>query len=141
MTFFKILQENKVVNVGCVFLKWNSARKKMYICDVDEGQFVQTYDETKIYRDSWMKPAPEDAGERESAKVVVISKEEFDELLELLSDGEEIEVEEPVVPVPVVHDPPIEIPEEKQMTISEMRQKILEQQKQIDILLEAYQSK
>ena len=141
MTYFKILQENKVVNVGCVFLKWNSARKKLYICDVDEGQFVQTYDESEIYKDSWMKPAPKEAGEHKNAKVVIISKEEFDELLELLSDGEDIEVEQPEIPVHVVHEAPQEEPEEKPMTISEMRQKIIEQQKQIDALLEAYQSK
>ena len=139
MTFFKIIQNEKVVNIGCVFLKWNEKRKKLYVCDVDDAQFVQTFDESNIYTASWLNPPPKEAGEFESAEVVVIDEAEFDELRELLSEGEEIVVEQPaeqyVMPVT-----PAEQPEEKPMTIAEMREIIIKQQEQIETLLKMFQN-
>lgn len=134
MTYFKIVKNNKVIDVGCVFLKWNNEKKKMYICDVDDAQFVQTYDESKIYKASWLNPAPKEAGSFKSAKVVVIDETEFNDLNELLGEGEVVseQVEEEQRQEPQKHD---EIPEEKPMTIAEMREKIIEQQKQIESLL------
>ena len=138
MTFFKIIKDEEVIDIGCVFLKWNDARKKMYICDVNEAQFVQTFDETKIYKASWLNPAPKKAGKYETVTVEVIDETEFDELKELLSEGQPIFIDEPVIEVQ--HHEEVEIPEEKPMTIAEMRQLILEQQKQIETLLKKFQT-
>ena len=139
MTFCKMLKNDKVVNIGCVFLKWNIKRHRMNVCSVDEGQFVQSYDEKTIYKDSWLKPAPEEAKNFEEAKIVVIDQIEFDDLKELLNEGEEVLVEKPEpLPSPqVLTEEPVE---EKPMSIAEMRQIIAEQQKQIDLLLEKFNS-
>lgn len=138
MTFFKIIQDSKVINVGCTFLKWNNARQKLYICDVDDAQFAQALDEDKIYRADWLNPAPEEAGKFETADVVVIDEVEFDELKELLSEGEDVP-EEFIEEKPLIEVRHYETDEEKPMSIAEMREKILEQQKQIEALLEKLQ--
>ena len=139
MTFFKIIKDNEVINIGCVFLKWNDSRKKMYICDVNEAQFVQTLDESNIYKASWLKSAPRKAGKYETVTVEIITEAEFNELKELLNEGESIPVEEPVVPEEH-HEEPVEEPEEKPMTIAEMREMIRVQQKQIEALMEMLQT-
>ena len=133
MTYCKMVIDNKVVNIGHVFLKWNSDRHKMYICDVDEGQFVQSRDEAHIYHDKWLKIAPAEAGEQEEANIIVITEQEYMDLLELLNSDEEVlnEIIEQEYPEPELEQPQEETP----MTIAEMREKILEQEKQIELLL------
>ena len=132
MTYFKVIKRKKVISVGCVFLKWNETKNKFYVCDTDEGQFVQSYDELHIYHDKWMKPAPVEAGKHEEATVEVISQQEYEDILETLKEGEVIEEVELVVPEQ--HETPPE--EEKPMTIAEMREIILKQQDQINTLIE-----
>ena len=135
MTYFKIIKNDNVVSVGTVFLKWNSKKNRMFACDVNEGQFVQTYDEEKIYTAYWLKQAPEDAPKYEEAEVVAIDKVEFDDLKELLTEGEEVPVEQEPEYTPTVHDND-EAEEEKPLTIAEMRLLIINQQKQIEDLLQ-----
>lgn len=134
MTYFKITKDENVISVGCVFLKWNTKRHKFNVCDVNEGQFVQTYDEKGIYKASWLKPAPKEAGEYETVKVTVIDEVEYDTVKTLIDEGEEIEevVTEPIVELIEQQEPA----QEKPLTIAQMRELIAEQQKQIDMLLE-----
>jgi len=134
MTFFKVIQDNKIVTVGCVFLKWNQDNKALFVCDVDEGQFVQSYDELHIYHDSWLKPAPRKAGKHEEAKIVIITQQEYEDLLAELDEGE-ILIETPSIPEPEeeMPEPP---EEEKPMSIAEMREIISRQQEQINSLLD-----
>ena len=142
MTYFKILIDDKVVSVGNVFLKWNPKRHKLHVCDVDEGQFVQTYDEKNIYKASWLKQAPKDAKNFDTAKVVVVDEIEYNDILTSLQEGEPI-VEETVEPkreeYVVEHEPEPE--QEKPMTIAEMRKLVLEQQEQINMLIAKLETK
>jgi hypothetical protein len=134
MTFFKVIQNNKVVSVGTVFLEWNAKKHRMFVSDVDEGQFVQAFDESQVYRDTWMKPIPQGVGPYVLATVIIINEQEYLDLKELLEEKEEI-INTPVVQqveTPVVQQIP---EEEKPMTIAEMRELILSQQKQIDALM------
>ena len=139
MTYFKIIKKDKVINVGCVFLKWNENKNKMNICEVDDAQFVQTYDESAIYKAGWLNPAPKKAGKFETVQVVVIDETEFNDLLELLSEGEQISVEEEEHEEYQPRQTETEEPEEKPLTIAEMREMIIEQQKQIEALIEKLQ--
>ena len=134
MTYFKVIQDDKVISVGCVFLKWNTKRHRLFICDVDEGQFVETFDEKYIFKDIWMKPAPEEADPYPYAKVVIIDLLEYEDLLALLQEGETVTLETvPEVARPVVQT---EVQEEKPMSIAEMREILLMQQQQINSLME-----
>lgn len=135
MIYCKMVIDNKVVNVGCVFLKWNMEYHRMFVCDENEGQFVQSHDSIHTYHDKWLKKAPAEAGEHEEAKISVITKEEYYDLLEMLKEDEEIVNE--IVSQDYAEPEELEQPkEESPMTIAEMREKILEQQKQIELLLE-----
>ena len=131
MTFFKIVQNNQVTDAGFVFLQWNEVHHEFNICDVDHGQFVQNYKQTKIYSASWLKPAPQEAGSYERAEVVVITEQEYFDLIAQLDEGEEII--EPEEPMPDVHPAP-EPEEEIPMTLAEMRETIKSQAEQITFL-------
>ena len=136
MTFFKVIRNEEVISVGCVFLNWNETKHRLLVCDVDKGQFVQSFDEKYIFRDTWMKPAPTEAGEYPLAKIVIIDEREYEDLKELLEQGELIAVEKPAEINPQ-SGPQIEEPEEeKPITISEMRELIIKQQEQIKALME-----
>ena len=133
MTFFKVIQEKTVVSVGCVFLKWNIKKNALFVCDVDKGEFVQSYDEKHIYHDDWLKSAPKEAGKHEEAEIVIITQQEYEDLLAILDEGEV------VIETPPIEEPQEEMPEapveEKPMSISEMRETIAHQQEQIDMLI------
>lgn len=138
MTFYKIIQNGTVIDVGSAFLKWSTDYHRMLICDVNQGQFVCSIDGERKYRDQWMRPCASEATGYENAEVVVIEEGEFRELLKLLSEGdvtantqqiEEENVEQ--IPEPTKS----EQPEETILTIGEMRKLLLAQQKQIDELL------
>ena len=130
--YFKMIVDNTIVDVGYTFLKWSIEKKRMFACDPNEGQFVQSYKETHIYKDSWMKPSPEVEGVI-NAEVVSISEIEYLDIKAMLEEGEEIVVEQP----PVVEQPAVQEPEQnKPLSIAEMRALIVEQQKQINELME-----
>ena len=79
---------------------------------------------------------PDGAPAYETAKIVVIDETEYDEIRALLDDGEEVPVDPaPPEPEPVGPDDPVE-PDERPMTVAEMREKITEQQGSIDMLIE-----
>lgn len=133
MTYYKIIQNNQIVDAGFVFLKWNERRHRFNLCDENEAQFVQAYDQSKVFRDEWLKPIYEADVKFESAQVVIIDKNEYDEIRFSL-DGDEIL---PVLPdvqeeqVVIEHEKPAE---ETPMSISDMRRIIQEQQEQIQTL-------
>lgn len=133
MTFCKVIIDGNIVSVGCAFLKWNEKRHKFSICDSDEGQFLQSIDESEVFRAPWMKPFPSDAEGYVEADVNVISQQEFEDLKFLLSEGEEVKEEEQP---PVEEHIDRELPEEeKPLSLAEMRAIILQQQEQIERLM------
>lgn len=134
MTYYKIIQNELIVGVGCAFLKWNVTKHDFRICDVNQGQFVQSIVDSTIYRDNWLKAFPQEATGFEMAKVVVINQEEFEELQEFLISGETVEEPEPVEEEEVIPEAP---PEQHVLTIAEMRELILSQQEEINNLKQA----
>ncbi len=85
MIFFKIIQNNEVTNVGFTFLKWNSVKNKMYVCNIDEAQFVQSSFNEKIYRDSWLKRIPPGVNRYEDALIQEVSEQEYNDLYKELN--------------------------------------------------------
>jgi len=137
MTFFKILKDNEVIDVGFVFLKWNKKYQKLFVCDVDDGQFIQSYDEKNVYYASWMKPHPEEAGLYPASEVVEITQGEYEDIKLLLSEGETVS-QELVEPEPALESPELHQEEavEKPLSIAEMREIIAKQQEQINVLMQ-----
>ena len=140
MQYFKVIQNEEVVNIGCAFLKWNTKRKKLFICDVNEAQFLQSLDEQKLYNDGWLREPPKKGVEYENAKIVAINETEFNDIQAALSEGEQITVEQPQEEYPQTPREYVEEQEEKPMTIAEMREMIRIQQKQIEALMDKLQN-
>lgn len=139
MIFYKVIQNETVVDAGSNFLKWNNKYHQLFSCDVNQAQFAQSYNEKKIYYDDWLIPTPNGLVQYERATITVIDQAEYDEIVALLDDGEQIPVpaEEPeIAPILTANNV---VPEETPMSVSEMRQKILEQQEQIDLLTQQVQ--
>ncbi len=137
MTYYKIVQDGTVIDAGFVFLKWNEKHHCMFCCDVNEAQFIQSYDQAAVYQVEWLNAAPASAGQFDTVDAVVISETEFDEIRALLDDGETV-IDEPEQPIEQPPDEPeqqgSEEPAERPMTVAEMRQVISEQQEQIAML-------
>ena len=95
MTYYKIIINSEVVSVNIVFVRWDDKHRCMMYCDIDDAQFVQKHDGTALYHANWLKSYPARAGQYEEAEVVVINKEEYDELLALIIDGDPIPQPEP----------------------------------------------
>lgn len=135
MTYYKVIQDDRIVDAGFVFLKLNERRRRLNLCDEDEAQFVQAHDQSKVYRDEWLKPIPETYTSFEAAQVVVIDKNEYDEIRALLDGDEVVPVLPEIVEEEIVEEP--EKPaEEAQMSIADMRRLIQEQQEQLAQLTE-----
>ena len=135
MAYYKIILDDNVIDVGCAFLKWNTKRKKLNYCSIDEGQFIQGYKTGTVYTTSWLKPAPQGADSYNAIEAIIIDETEFNDIKEMLDEGETVVVETPVVPETPVERPVVQ-EEEKPMSIAEMRETIIHQQEQIEMLLE-----
>ena len=131
MTFFKVIKNDTVIDAGCAFLKWNDKKNRYFVCAVEEAEFALSYKEQNIYRDDWMKVASNKATGFVNAKVEIIEEQEYEDLLDLLSENEVIVIEKPVVNVPKTHEV---VPEEKPLSLNELRELVKEQQKQIEYL-------
>ena len=134
MIYFKVLQNKTVIDAGHSFLTWNERYHDFFYCETDSAQFVQSSRNEKIYRDAWLKPFPSEATGYELAEVVVIDETEYNDVVALLDEGEPVPQEEE--PEEIVPEVIPEEEEERPMTISEMRQTILNQQEQIQMLTE-----
>ena len=120
MRYYKILNNGMVVDANFVFLKWaqNGAGVPfLTTCDIEEAQYIQSYDQKEIYRVRWLNPV-DDGGMFPTVEAVLIDEEEYNEIREQLDDGEPI-------PDPDPEPDPDPNPEEV-MTVEIMRRKIIE---------------
>lgn len=124
-----------VVDAGATWLTWNAKHRCLMMCGPDAASYVQGRDQKTIYTADWMLPAKHGWPTAAEVTVTVIDAVEYDEILAMLNDGEEIpDIPEPEPPQPDPDEPEEPEPEERPMTIAEMRQFIADQQEQINML-------
>lgn len=92
MTFYKIIKDNKVIDVNNKFFKFLKKRLIPISCDSNDAEVVISSDGNKYYTADWMKPAPAQLNV-ELVKVFIISEEEYNSLKEQLQLNETIVVE------------------------------------------------
>jgi hypothetical protein len=128
MTFYKIVQDDVVVEASPALLIWDSKQRILLSCDIDHAQFVQSRDGLVLYHAVWMKSVSNFDGEYEMAEITAIDRDEYDEIIALLDDGTTVPSDPVVDEEPEPEPEPVEevVEEEKPMTISEMRAKIKE---------------
>lgn len=141
MKFFKIVVNNKIIDIACSTgcMRWSVKGRRFLCCDENHMQYLQSsLDEERIYHADWMwRPESDDGVNCVNVDVIEIEEGEYHELEELLTKGEELDVPamEAELVLPVLEEP---IPEaEKPPTIMQMREMIEEQQKQIQALMDS----
>ena len=134
MRYYKIIQDGAVIGAGTMFLKWQPSQRFFYCDFEDDAQTVQDVITEAIYHPEWLRRPPQGATGFAEAEVVLISATEYDEIIALLSDGEEILVEPEPELEPEPTPEPEPDPEDRPMTVREMREKIAEQERHIAAL-------
>ncbi len=128
MNFYKIIIAGKVVDVNCIYLKWQQKHGILIGCDPSEAQFIQSSDQSEVYRAKWLNPAPPEAGIFDTVEAVEISEEEYIALREKLGNGEDVAEPEPQQEEPAPEEASSEdVPVETVMSAAEMRRIVAEQ--------------
>ena len=117
MKYYKIINENAFVGVGTTIdlRRFQQKHQILLSCDESMAQYIQF--EENLYRDSWMVPESTDKVQCETANVIEIDNEEYDNLLLAVKTNQEIKVIQE--PEPIVEEPSID--EQEQITIDYIR--------------------
>lgn len=127
MTCYKMIIDGKVVAVGDHPMKWSPLRHFLVGCSINDAEAIISAVDDQCYTDDWLRKPT--AWTPVLAEIKAIDEQEFDELMALLDDGEEItEAVELVQPEETAVDDTEqpETPAEHIMTVAEMRSKITE---------------
>lgn len=128
MNYYKVISNGIVIDANFVFLKWQKKNKVMLGCDISEANFIQSSDQSKVWRVAWLNPVDGEAGTYETVEAVEISQDEYLSIREALDEGTEVVEPDPVEPEPDDtgnEEKPTE-PEETVMSVAEMRRKIVD---------------
>ena len=121
MTFYKIIKDNKVIDVNNKFFKFLKKRLIPISCDSNDAEVVISSDGNKYYTADWMKPAPAQLNV-ELVKVFIISAEEYNSLKEQLQLNETIVVEPVKEEVVVATNEVVEQPKEEIQKVINIRE-------------------
>lgn len=128
MNYYKVISNGIVIDANFVFLKWQKKNRILLGCDISEANFIQSSDQSKVWRVDWLNPVDEEAGTYETVEAIEIAEDEYLSIRAALDEGTEVIEPEPapVEPEPgTVDEEPTE-PEETVMSVAEMRRKIVE---------------
>lgn len=127
MKYFKIIKENKVIEVSTLLIRIDQNHNLPFSCEIDKAQFVQSRNGETLYHDSWLRSVRNINFSYQDATIIEIDQNEYEELEALLGDYETVDVElRPDTEVIEEQNFSTENIEEKPMSISEMRTKIEE---------------
>ena len=128
--YYKIIKDGAVID-AVTGSPWVCKGKhgRPVRCDPRQATGVLSSDSTLIYHIDGAAPL----GDYPDVIVADIGWQEYDELRALLDDGEEVTAPKPelVIPVPEPEPTPEQPEAEKTMSVQEMREKIMEQEKQL----------
>ena len=143
MKYYKVISNGLVIDANYVWLKWQTKHRILLGCEPHEANYIQSSDQTHVWRVQWLNPVPADAPTFETVEAVEISEEEYLEIRKQLDDGFEVVVPEEIPEEEIPEDTTIEAPSVEVMTPEEMRRKIVyhesalvEQAKTNDVLTE-----
>lgn len=136
--YCKIIIDNKIVDVCSSYLRWISSKKCTTYCDAASAHYVESSDGTTLYRNNGLAPLFDGEMEYIEAEIVEITEEEYNQLREELNKDnvESIPIEEEIIQ----ETSEIPEPEPEVMSISAMRQKIIELTELIEKLTQKTES-
>ena len=123
MTYFKVIENQAAVDAGCMWLQWNTRHNLLMACETREAHYAQSYDGQTVYRIGWLNPLPDGAPVFPVVEARIIDRQEYEDLIAVLPDGET--VPEPPEPEPEPEPQPEPEPDpERPMSVQEMREAI-----------------
>lgn len=124
MRYFKVIKNNEFIGIltSDGFRKYQVKHRILLACTENDGQYV--YCEENLYRDNWLAPLNNSVISYTLADITEITKEEYDELYEIIHGGGEIDPEPEPEPEPTPEPEPepadITVEYAKKMKIAEM---------------------
>jgi len=128
VNYYKVISNGVVIDANFVFLKWQKKNRVLLGCDISEANFIQSSDQSVVWRVAWLNPVDEAAGTYETVEAVEITHDEYLSIRAMLDEGTEVVEPDPVEPEPddtEQEEEPTE-PEETVMSVAEMRRKIVD---------------
>ena len=112
MKYFKLIKD-RVTFIGIAttddFRKFQIKHSILLACKEDDAQYINC--DNNLYRDTWLAPLNNNIITYETSEIIEITKEEYDELYEMIERDEEI------TPEPEPQPEPIPDPEEEDITV------------------------
>ena len=101
MTYYKIIENEKIIDVNNEFFRFQKTHLNAVKCAPEVAQAVRSSDGEVFYTDSWLKPLPKGVLIKK-AEVMLILEEEYNSLKEQLA------VSEVIVPTPIENESVVE---------------------------------
>lgn len=139
MTYYKIIRDGQAVDAGFTFLKWDERHKCLMGCEPSDAELVKGRADDAVYHIGWLNAVPAAAGAYETVEAAMIDETEYEDLCAALDDGETVPEPDPIETpeeAPAPEETTDDEPEEKPMTVGEMRRRIAEQEEMIAMLTE-----
>ena len=100
MTYYKLIKDGCLVGVGTSYdlRKYQLKHNILLTSDDQSAQYIQVND--VLYRDDWFSPTTTDQQSYISAKIIVISADEYNTLFDAIQTGDDIKIseDEPSIP-------------------------------------------
>ena len=125
MKYYKVISNGAIIDANYTWLKWQTKHHILLGCEPHEANYIQSSDQSKVWRVQWLNPVPADAPTFETVEAVEITEEEYLEIRKQLDDGFEVVVPEEIPEEEIPEDTTIEAPSVEVMTPEEMRRKIV----------------
>ena len=125
MKYFKVIKGNKFIGIltSDGFRKYQIKHRILLACTEKDGQYAEC--DGSLYRDNWLAPLNNNIITYELADITEITKEEYDELYEMIERDEEItpdpEPNPDPVPTPDPEDEDVTVAYAKTLKIREMK--------------------
>lgn len=91
MSYYKIVAAGQVIDVNCVFLRWQANHGMMLVCEEEDAQFITPRDGSAVWHPAWLHPAPAGAVYDGDIDAEEIDAEEYAALLLQLDSGGVVE--------------------------------------------------
>ena len=93
MNYFKIIQENYIIDIGHNYVKCLSNNPNaLTACDIYHAQYALSSDSSILYFDNWMTVNPHSSHAYENATVIPIEEEEYLQLQAELQKNPTVDV-------------------------------------------------
>lgn len=138
MTFYKIIQDNKIIDVNYKFFRYQKRHLNIIACSPEEAQLIQSSDNKEFYSTEWLKPLPNGVHCHKIVQARIIAEDEYNELKKELEISEVLlEPAQPIASMSEnenIDEQSIQAPIEQVVNIRELYEKLQLLEKELQSL-------